>query len=132
MRDMQTVYETRRQRLEMLVKEHVTIAELNAAIGWPRTDPRISRIRNANARTDRDGKVFQMGDAMARGIEVALKLEEGWMDTPPPPIEYSSGDDTIGKAVQIMQAMEPEARYQALRLLDAIAQPPTANGTHGP
>lgn len=127
---MQTVYETRRQRLEMLIKKHGAIADLNEAIGWARTDPRISRIRNANARTDRDGKVFQMGDAMARGIEVALHLEEGWMDTPP---TYSDlrPDDPISKMQELMAAMEPEMQYQAVRLVGALPQPPQANGTTG-
>lgn len=129
---MQTVYETRRQRLEMLIKKHGAIADLNEALGWSRTDPRISRIRNANVRTDRDGKVFQMGDAMARGIETTLRLEEGWMDTPPNYADLSDNpNDPISKAVDLLQAMEPEARYQALRLLGALAEPSAANGTTG-
>jgi hypothetical protein len=129
---MQTVYETRRQRLEMLIKKHSAIADLNEALGWARTDSRISRIRNANARTDRDGKVFQMGDAMAREIEVALDLAEGWMDTPPSYADLTDNpNDPISKALDLLQAMEPEARYQAVRLLGALAEPPVANGTTG-
>ncbi len=128
---MQTVYETRRQRIEMLIKEYGSIAALNEKLGWSRTDSRISRVKNANARTDRDGKVFQMGDGMAREIETTLALEEGWMDTPPSYAELHGQSDPIGKAVQVLEAMEPEARYQALRLLDALAQPAPANGTHG-
>jgi len=127
-RGMQTIYETRRQRLEMLITKHGIIADLNEALGWARTDSRVSRIKNANARTDRDGKVFQMGDAMAREIETALKLPDGWMDTPPTYADLHEADDPISKAVTLLQAMEPDARYQAVRLLGALAQPPNTNG----
>lgn len=99
---MQTVYETRRQRLEMLIKKHGSIAGLNERLGWARTDSRVSRIRNANARSDRDGKVFQMGDAMAREIEETLALAEGWMDTPPSYAETHGEPDPISKAVTLM------------------------------
>lgn len=118
---MQTVYKTRKQRLEQLIKEHGSIAELNNALGWTRTDSRLSRIRNENQRTDRAGKAFQMGDPMAREIERTLKLPEGWMDTP-----ESSYDDLqtpADKARAIIMAMEPEQQYQALRLLDALTEP---------
>lgn len=128
---MQTVHETRRQRLELLLKRYDSIAALNDALGWPRTDSRLSRIKNGNARTDRKGKVFQMGDGIAREIEDVLKLGSGWMDTPPTYAELHGENDPISKALDIMSVMEPEARYQALRLLDALAQPPKANGTHG-
>ena len=67
----------------MLLRKYGTFAAMNEALGWPRTDSRLSRIKNANARTDRGGKIFQMGDAIARELEGTLGLEEGWMDTPP-------------------------------------------------
>jgi len=126
---MQTIHETRRQRLGLLVEKHGSIAKLNDALKWPRTDSRISRIRNANARTDRDGKVFQMGDAMAREIEATLSLEPGWMDTPPTYAELNGEADPISKALGILRAMEPELRYQAVRLLDALAEPHEPNGS---
>jgi hypothetical protein len=128
---MQTIYETRRQRLEILIRRHSSIADLNESLGWARTDPRVSRIRNANSRTDRDGKVYQMGDAMARSIEAALCLEEGWMDTPPTYAELNGQPDPASMAASMLAAMEPEAQYQALRLLGALAEPPKANGTSG-
>ena len=72
-----------------------------------------------------------MGDKIAREIEITLNLGTGWMDTPPTYAELHGENDPITKAVDILSVMEPEARYQALRLLDALAQPPKANGTHG-
>ena len=118
---MQTVHTTRKQRLEQLIQKFGSIARLNEALGWVRTDSRLSRIRNGNQRSDREGKVFHMGDQMAREIESTLNLEEGWMDTPP---YFDTYYDSAGeKARLIVEAMEPETQYQALRLLDAIAQP---------
>lgn len=128
---MQTIHDTRRQRLEILISEAGSIAKLNEELKWPRADSRISRIKNANARTDRGGKVFQMGDSMAREIEDALGKPTGWMDTPPTYAELHGEPDPISKVVGLMEAMQPEARYQALRLLDALAQPSPANGTTG-
>ncbi|PZO17655.1 MAG: hypothetical protein DCF26_09510 [Burkholderiales bacterium] len=114
----------------MLIKRFESIAALNDALGWPRADSRLSRIKNGNIRSDREGKVFQMGDNIAREIETTLKLEAGWMDTPPSYAELNGENDPISKAVDILSVMDPEARYQALRLLDALSQPPKANGTH--
>jgi hypothetical protein len=118
---MQTVHTTRVQRLEQLIDRYGSIAKLNEALGWVRTDSRLSRIRNQNQRTDREGKVFQMGDPMAREIEKTLNLDEGWMDTPP---SYDLPTESpADKAKAMVAAMEPQQQYQALRLLDAIAQP---------
>lgn len=115
--EMQTVHETRRQRLDILLTRFATIAALNEALGWPRTDSRLSRIKNANARPDREGKVFQIGDSIAREIEATLKLGIGWMDTPPSQAEIDGKPDPVTKALEILSVMEPEAQYQALRLL---------------
>lgn len=126
---MQTVHETRKQRLELLIKQHETIAKLNEALGWPRTDSRISRIRNGNARSDRDGKVFQMGDGMAREIEDTLKLGTGWMDTPPSLSEQYGHSEPLDKMAALLAAMEPEMQYKVVRMVAALSQP--ANGTNG-
>jgi hypothetical protein len=131
-RHMQTVEETRRLRLQMLVNQHNGMANLCEKLGYARNETAtLTRILNANVRHDRGGKPYNMGSPMAREIENMLRLEPGWMDTPPSYSEMNGQDDPISKALDLMAAMEPEARYQALRLLDAIAQPPKANGTSG-
>lgn len=130
MPSMQTVQETRRQRVGILKKEYVSWAALNAALGWERTNTRLSQIHSGTIRSDR-GVPYTMGDDTAREIENSLGKPNGWMDTPPSYSELHGEPDPISKAVTLMEAMEPEARYQALRLLDALAQPPKANGTHG-
>lgn len=128
MADMQTVHETRRQRLGMLKKQHGTWADLNQAVGWEKTSARLSQIYSATIRSDR-GKPYVMGDDTAREIEEALKLPTGWMDTPPTYAELHNEPDLTSQAIQLLEAMEPDVRYQALRVLGALTQP--SNGTTG-
>lgn len=128
---MQTVHDTRRQRLEMLIEKYGSIAALNENIKWPRTDSRLSRIKNANTRSDRTGKVFQMGDNIAREIEEALGLEHGWMDTPPSLAEQFGQSQPLDKMAELMAAMEPEMQYKVVRMVAALAQPAEGNGTTG-
>ncbi len=125
---MHTSAETRRLRLEMLVKAHGSTAALNTALGWTRTDPKLAQIRNANIRPGRD-KPYQMGDAMAREIETKLKLEHGWMDTPPSYAELHGESDPRAKAMQLMEDLPKDQWDTALRLLDALAKPIKKNGT---
>ena len=120
---MQTVYETRRARLEMLIKKHGgMLANLNEAIGLERNHTQLARIRNNNARTDRPGKTFTMGDAQAREIESKLGLEIGWMDTPPNYADLHQ-DDRISHVMRVMESMPEWQRDQAMRLIDTIAEP---------
>jgi hypothetical protein len=127
---MQTVQDTRRQRVGILKNKYVKWSVLNEALGWERTNTRLSQIHSGTLRSDR-GTPYTMGDDTAREIEQKLKLPEGWMDTPPTYAELHNEPDPISKAVSLLEAMGPEARYQALRLLDALSQPPRANGTTG-
>jgi hypothetical protein len=109
---MQTVGETRRARLEELITSHGgLIANLNEALGYERNDTRLARIRNANVRTDRPGKIYQMGDAQAREIEERLGLERGWMDTPPG-FEAFTGD-AFRELHRVAQELKP---YQVQQL----------------
>lgn len=117
----------------MLIKKYTSIAALNAALGWTRTDPKLALIRNASKRQGRS-KPHQMGDAMARDIEEKLGLEHGWMDTPPSYAELSGQDDPRARVMLLMEQMPQEQWPTAMRLLDALAQPPTQKptGTNGP
>lgn len=115
----------------MLLDKYGTFAAINEALEWPRTDSRLSRIRNANVRTDRDGKVFQMGDTIAREIEGKLGLPEGWMDTPPSYTDLHGDNDPRTKVLQLMENMPASEWATVVRLVDALAQPVVekANGT---
>lgn len=71
-----------------------------------------------------------MGDNLARKIEERLGLEHGWMDTPP---RYSDlhPDDRISHVMKVMEAMPEWQRDQAMRLVDAIAEPAPKRGNGG-
>lgn len=127
---MQTASETRRTRLEMLIKKYESIAALNAALGWARTDPKLTQIRNANTRSGKT-KPYQMGDSMAREIEDKLALERGWMDTPPTHTELHGGQDQREMMIELMNSLPPEDLATALRMLGALKEPAVIlkNGT---
>jgi hypothetical protein len=130
---MKTVEEIRRTRLLALIAQHAKISLLLDRLGFAKTDnSKLSRIANANLRHDRGGQPYVMGSAMARRIEDKLGLEVGWMDNmPSQPAAPGDENDPIVRAVALIQAMEPEARFQAVRLLDALAKPARPNGTTG-
>lgn len=124
---MKTATETRRDRLEELIAKHGSVAALNTALGWTRTDPKLAQIRNANIRPGRE-KPYQMGDAMAREIEDTLKIERGWMDTP---VSIYDKDETGVMLHQVMDSIPREEWPTALRLLSALKKPDQGNGTTG-
>ncbi len=125
---MQTSSEIRRSRLGQLVDRYGSIADLNQALGWPRTDPKLSQIKNNNKRPGRDAS-YQMGDAMAREIEDRLSLERGWMDNPISAAEQAETGNQRAKIAQLMDSLPEDQLAVALRLLDALAKPAEGNGT---
>lgn len=125
---MQTSSEIRRSRLSQLVDRYGSIADLNQALGWPRTDPKLSQIKNNNKRPGRDAS-YQMGDAMAREIEDRLSLERGWMDNPISAAEQAETGNQRAKIAQLMDSLPDDQLAVALRLLDALAKPAEGNGT---
>ncbi|MFN7725172.1 MAG: hypothetical protein ACK5QH_08895 [Rubrivivax sp.] len=127
---MQTVFETRHQRLTMLVNRHGSVAELNRAIGRESNWARLYQIYNRSIRSDR-GTPFVMGDDTAREIEAKLSLEEGWMDTPPTYNEVHGPEDPRTKAILLLEQMSPEQAQVATRLLTAIAEPEKKQGNGG-
>lgn len=127
---MQTSSEIRRSRLNQLVEKYGSIADLNQAIGWARTDPKLSQIKNNNKRPGRDAS-YQMGDAMAREIEERLGLERGWLDNPASEAERDGVMGKRQKVEELMRSMSDDQLAVALRLLDALAKPEQGNGTTG-
>jgi len=125
---MQTVHETRRQRVGMLKKKYVRWSVINELLGWDKTNTRLSQIHSGTLRSDR-GTPYIMGDDTAREIEQKLGLENGWMDTPPSPAEQFGHSAPLDKMAELMAAMEPEMQYKVVRLVAAMAEP--AEGTNG-
>lgn len=125
---MQTIDETRRSRLEMLITKYGgKLVNLNEALGYEKTSSKLSRIRNQNARSGRPGKFFEIGDEQAREIEAVLQLPNGWMDTPLTYAEIHGDQDPRTKVMQLMEAMPTDQWATVVRLVDALAQP--KNGT---
>ena len=129
---METVEETRRNRLDLLVKRHGSMASLCEKLGYARNETAtLTRILNANVRHDRGGEPYNMGSPMARKIEEKLSLGHGWMDTPPSYAELHEEEDPRTKVMLMMEAMPPDQWATVVRLVDALAQPTAANGTTG-
>ena len=127
---MQTVFETRRIRLNMLVKRHGTVANVNRALGWEENNARLYQIHNKSIRADR-GTPYELGDPTARQIEAKLGLPTGWMDTPPTYGELDGENDPRAMIEHMVQEMPPEDWPTALRLLSALKKPEPKNGTTG-
>ena len=129
--EMQTVSETRKQRLGMLKEKYARWGDLNEAIGWTRTDPRLSQILSGNIRSTR-GTPYVMGDATARLIEDQLKLQPGWMDTPPSPVEMYGGNDPSAMIQALLEGMSEDDKRAALRIVAALKEPADEmrNGAH--
>jgi len=127
---MQTVFETRRARLAMLVKKYGSVADLNRALGWETTNGRLYQIHNRSVRADR-GTLYELGDPTAREIEEKLSLGLGWMDTPPTYVELLGEEDPRAKVMLMMEALPPDQWPTVVRVLDAITQPTKGNGTTG-
>lgn len=126
---MQTISETRRTRLEMLVKRHNNrLADLNEAIGLDRTDATLSQIRNQSP-SSKTGKPRSMGDDIARKIEAALKLPTGWMDTPPTYAELDGGHSYAAQVALCMEGMSTEEQATVFRLVHAVTKPQEKTGT---
>jgi hypothetical protein len=119
---MQTIAETRRQRLIMLMKQHGGATKLNEAIGRTPTDGQLNLYKNRNLRPN--GKPHQMGDNIAREIEQALKLPEGWMDTPPTYAEQLGEEDPQAKVMMVMEQMSPEMQRLFAQLGDTMVKQP--------
>ena len=125
---VQTIAETRHQRLLMLIKEHGSLAEINAKLGLDRTDATLYQIKNKSPH-HKTKKPRAMGDELARRLEDAFKLPEGWMDTPPSLAVQFGHSEPLDKMAALLAAMEPEMQYKVVRMVAALSQP--AEGTNG-
>lgn len=125
---MQTVQETRRQRLGLLKEKYGRWVDVNTALGWESTNARLSQIHSGTLRSDR-GTPYTMGDETAREIEHKLNLPTGWMDTPPTYAELGSSNVALDRIAELFACMEPEMQYKVVRMVVALNEP--ADGTNG-
>lgn len=132
-RAMETIDETRRARLRLLVEKYGSMAELCQQIGYARTETAsLTRILNANVRHDREGSpTYNMGDPIARFIETKLGLERGWMDSP---VTYEEINPMLSDLMQVARKLIEENRPDDLAHLVRVGHtfvehhPKAANG----
>lgn len=129
MPQMQTVQETRRQRLGLLKEKYGRWVDLNAALNWESTNARLSQIHSGTLRSDR-GTPYTMGDDTAREIEQKLNLPLGWMDTPPSAADTYGTNEPLERMAALFAVMEPEMQYKVVRMVAALNE--QADGTNGP
>lgn len=129
---METVEETRRARLKILVSQYGGMASLCEKLGYARNETAtLTRILNANVRHDRDGKPYNMGSPMARQIETVLNLPVGWMDTSPSYGELHGEDDLRGQVLKAMENMSPSQIYQTIAIMNALQVKTPPDGEAG-
>ncbi len=124
---MKTVSQIRRDNLLLLLERHGSLANLNEKLELARTDATLSQIKNQS--TTSRGNPKMMGDTMARRIEAALGLEEGWMDNGQTPPTYRQ--ERIAHAAKAMEHMNDYQFDQTVKIIDTLAEQPATdkNGT---
>lgn len=123
---MKTSGQIRRENLVLLLDRQGSAANLNERLDLPRTDATLSQIKNQSLAAS--GKGRMMGDMLARRIERALELPEGWMDNDQAPLSYRQ--QRIEHAIKAMEGMAEYQLDQAIQIIDTLAQPaPGKNGT---
>lgn len=125
---MKTIGETRRDNLLLLITRHGSLANVNELLDLPRTDATLSQIKNQSLSAS--GRPRMMGDTLARRIETALQLPNGWMDNDHR--DVGAREHRIEHALKVMEQMPDYQLDQAIKIIDTLAQPtPKSNGTTG-
>lgn len=125
---MKTISEIRLDNLELLVREHGSQDKVAELAG---TSPvYLSQLFN-KAMDSKTGRPRQIGDPLARKLEIGCKKEIGWMDNAHPPHSYRN--ERIHSAVLAMEAMDDNQLERAYKILHTLAEPPShiPNGTTG-
>ena len=84
-----------------------------------RTDATLSQIKNQNI-TSR-GKPKVMGAIMARRMEKALGLAQGWMDNEQAPASYRQ--QRIEQVLRVMETMPEYQLDKVVKIIDTLAEP---------
>lgn len=117
---MQTVAEIRLVNLALLSKEFGTqdkVAELG------HTSPvYLSQIAN-HAVDSKTGKPREMGDALARKLEIGCGKPRGWMDNVRTYAELNGLSDPKAMMWQVLEGIPMDEWPTAMRLLAALKKP---------
>ena len=116
---MKTVAEIRRENLLNLIEGQGSIAKLNERLQMARTDATLSQIKNQSL-TSR-GNPKMMGATLARRIETALGLGEGWMDNDHRVSFFKR--EQLEHVHRVMENMPEYKVLQIVKIVDALAEP---------
>lgn len=109
---MDTVQDVRHANLLLLIAEFGSIQALADCI--ERSHSHVSQMKNRSKHSN-SGQPREIGDAMARHIEVKTKKGKGWMDTQ----HQGEGDGKpLGSVAQVLR--HPPATYAILFTWDAL------------
>ena len=117
---MEQIYENRRIKLGILKKRFRHWTDLNLALGWESTSPRLSRIFVGSSRSETK-KPYFMGEVTARHIEKMLDLPLCWLDMPATYADLQGLPDPTVEAHKVMDSIPQEKWPLALTLLKALA-----------
>ena len=84
-----SVYDIRRENLDILIKLYGSISRINQLTGRPRTDSSFSQIRHQTV-NNVNNRPRRMGSKLARVLEKQLSLSEGWFD-----VEHPEGAEGV-------------------------------------
>ena len=133
---MKPVQDTRRENLELLIKQFGTLETLATAAGT--SSVYLSQIRN-RTRDQKTGRPREMGAAMAKRLAEAAGKPVGWMDTPATPPDGESPVPGVAQlmsphAVTVPHVLAWESVMQSRELPDefAVKMPDGALGDRVP
>ena len=116
---MLTSEEIRRKNLINLAKKMGGMAALNRKVGRGDRDNTLSQIANASP-DSKTGKEKGMGSRIARDLELALKLERGYMDHNHDGVDWPFLTITPNRFKQLEPHQLNAVEESMGRLLDAI------------
>ena len=145
---MKTIAEIRLHNLELLIQEFGT--QDKVAEAGETSSVYLSQIKNQTP-DNKTGKLRQMGDDMARKLEIGCKKERGWMDNlhtsaepgvtylrrvdmeyqpaiaseaPPPPMRYDIWTTAAIDMLQRLDAGQRQAMVARMREYTQFLDPP--------
>jgi hypothetical protein len=127
---VKTITEIRRDNLLKLIEIHAggVVATFNEMVGLDRTDATLTQVKNQNVNRG-TGKPRGMGDTLARRIEAALTLPNGYMDN-----VHTYDNPQMAERMEalhkVAQALGPYQVDQLIKIGTALVEP-KKNGTEG-
>ena len=117
---MDEIYENRRIKIGLIKKKFRHWTDLNLALDWDATNPRLSRIFSGSVKSDTK-KPYILGEISARHIEKKLNLPVCWLDLPATYADLNGTADPSIQALKVMEAIPQDKWPLAINLLKTLA-----------